>query len=61
MMPETLAELAALAFLAWAVYRLFAPLRRRVERALLRVLDPAKADIVDAEIVPRERKKKDKE
>ncbi len=57
MMPETLAELAALAFLVWAVYRLFAPLRRRVERAILWVLDPSKADIVDAEIVPEGRKK----
>ncbi len=57
MIPQTLAEFVALAFFAWALYRLFEPLRRRVEGWILRRLDPAKADIVDAEIVPRDRKK----
>jgi hypothetical protein len=57
MMPETLAELAALLFLVWALYRLFEPLRRRAERLILRFLDPTKADIVDTEIMPEHRKK----
>ena len=56
-MPETLAELVLLAVAAWALYRLLAPLRRRLERLILRALDPSRADIVDADIVPRERKK----
>lgn len=56
-MPETLAELALLVVAAWALYRLLAPLRRRLERLILRALDPSRADIVDAEVVPRERKK----
>lgn len=56
-MPETLAELALLVVAAWLLYRLLAPLRRRLERLILRALDPSRADIVDADIVPRERKK----
>jgi len=57
-MPETLAELVLLAVAVWALYRLLAPLRRRLERLILRALDPSRADIVDAEIVPRDRKTK---
>jgi len=55
-MPTTLAEFILLAALVWAVYRLLEPLRERIERALLRWLDPSKADVYDAEIVPKERK-----
>jgi hypothetical protein len=57
-MPETLAELALLVVAAWALYRLLAPLQRRLQRLILRALDPSRADIVDADIVPRDHKKK---
>ncbi|MBI3564159.1 MAG: hypothetical protein HY079_03070 [Elusimicrobia bacterium] len=59
MIPETVAELAALGLLAYALYRALEPLRARLERLILRRLDPAKADIVDAEIVSRPRKDKE--
>jgi hypothetical protein len=57
MIPSTIAEFAVCAAAVWGLYRLLAPLRKRVERALLRWLGSGKADIVDAEIVPDERKK----
>lgn len=56
-MPTTLAELVLLLAAIYFVYRLLEPLRRRLERFLLILIDPSKADIIDAEIVSRERKK----
>ena len=55
-MPATLAELVLLAAAVWIVYRLLDPLRRRLERFLLRLIDPSKTPIIDAEIVARDRK-----
>ncbi len=57
MIPTTLAELAVVAAVLWGLYGLLEPLRRRVERALLRLLDPKRADIVDAEIIPSKKEK----
>jgi hypothetical protein len=57
-MPVTLAELVLLVAAVWLVYRLLAPLRRRLERSLLRLIDPAKTPIIDAEIVSRDGKKR---
>lgn len=56
-MPTTLAELVLLLAAIYFVYRLLEPLRRRLERFLLILIDPSKTDIIDAEIVTRERKK----
>jgi hypothetical protein len=56
-MPTTLAELVLLLAAIWFVYRLLAPLRRRLERLLLRLIDSSKAEIFDAELVSRDRKK----
>jgi hypothetical protein len=56
-MPTTLAEFVLLVAAVWLVYRLLDPLRRRLERALLRFIDPSKTPIIDAEIVSREKKK----
>lgn len=43
----TLAELVLVGVFVYAVYRLLAPVTRRLERAILRLLDPARTDIVD--------------
>lgn len=56
-MPPTLAELVLLAVAVWLVYRLLEPLRRRLERLILRLIAPSKSDIIDAEIVSRDRSK----
>ena len=56
-MPTTLAEFVLLAAAVYFVYRLLEPLRRRVERFLLILIDPSKTDIIDAEIVARDKKK----
>jgi hypothetical protein len=56
LIPSTLAEFAVAAAVVWGIYRLLSPLRLRIQRALLRWLDPSKAGIVDAEIVPQQRK-----
>jgi hypothetical protein len=58
-MPTTLAELVLLVATVWLVYRLLEPLRRRIERALLRLIDPTKKEIIDAELVSRDRKKRE--
>jgi hypothetical protein len=55
--PTTLAELVLLLAAIYLVYRLLEPLQRRLERLLLRLIDPSKADIIDAELVTRDRKK----
>jgi hypothetical protein len=57
-MAPTLAELFLLAAAVWVLYRLLEPLRRRLERLLLRVIDPSKTDIIDAELVSSRRKKR---
>lgn len=59
MFPTTLGEMVLAGAILWGIYRLLEPLRRSVERALLTLLGAAKADIVDAELLPRERKKKE--
>jgi hypothetical protein len=56
-MPITLAELVLLLAAIYFVYRLLEPLRRRLERFLLIWIDPSKTDIIDAELVSREKKK----
>lgn len=58
-MSATLAELVVLAALVWLIARLLEPLRRRLERALLRFLDPEGAEIIDAEIQPVNKKSKE--
>ena len=55
-MPMTFAEIALLAVLLWGFYRLLTPVRRRIERLLLRLLDPTRAEIVDAQIVSNDKK-----
>jgi hypothetical protein len=57
-MPTTLAELVLLAAAVWLVYRLLEPLRRRLERFLLKLIDPSKNVVIDAEIVSRDNKKR---
>jgi hypothetical protein len=59
MVPTTLAEVVLLAVVVWLIYRLLAPLRRPLERLILRLLDPSKSDIIDAEIVPPNKKKRE--
>jgi hypothetical protein len=61
MIPSTFAEFAVMAAVVWGLYRLLEPLSRRVEKAILQWLDPSRADIVDAEIMPNERKNPNKE
>jgi hypothetical protein len=56
-MPTTLAEVVLLVAAVWLVYWLLEPLRRRIERSLLKLIDPSKNVIIDAEIVSRDRKK----
>jgi len=56
-MPTTLAEFVLLAAAVWLVYRLLEPLRRRLERLILRLIDPTKKIIIDAEVVDRDRRK----
>lgn len=58
-MGATLAELLVLAGIVWLVARLLTPFRLRIERALLRRLDPDRADIIDAEVLPTPKKKKE--
>ncbi|MFI5363229.1 MAG: hypothetical protein ACHQ49_14780 [Elusimicrobiota bacterium] len=55
-MPTTLAEFVLLVAAVWLVYRLLEPLRRRLERFLLRLIDPSKNVIIDAEILSHDRK-----
>lgn len=58
-MGASLAELVVLAAIVWLIARLLEPLRRRMERAILRFLAPERADIVDAEILPPTKKRKE--
>ena len=60
-MPETLAELFLLGAVVYVLYEILEPLRRRVERLMLRLIDPSKSDIIDAEVVSKGRKAHPKE
>ena len=57
MVPTTLAELVLLAAAVYFVYRLLQPLQRRLESLLLRLIDPSKSPVIDAELVARDKKK----
>ena len=56
-MGASLAELVVLAAGVWLIARLLTPLRRRIERALLRLLAPERARIIDAEVLPSKKRK----
>jgi len=58
-MGASLAELIVLAAVVWLIARLLEPLRRRMERALLRLIAPERADIIDAEVLPQPKKRKE--
>ena len=58
-MGASLAELAVLVAAAWLLARLLEPLRRRLEHAILRLIAPDRADIVDADIVAPNKKRKE--
>ncbi len=58
-MGASLAELVILAAVVWLISRLLEPLRRRLERAILRLIAPDRADIVDAEVLPATKKRKE--
>ena len=58
-MGASLAELFVLAAIVWLIARLLEPARRHLEWALLRLLAPERAGIVDAKIVPPSKKRKE--
>ncbi|MBI5247659.1 MAG: hypothetical protein HY923_10795 [Elusimicrobia bacterium] len=58
-MGATLAELLILAAVVWLISRLLEPLRRRMERALLRLIAPDRGDIIDAVIESVNKKRKE--
>jgi len=58
-MGATLAELVLLAAVVWLLARALEPLRRRFERALLRLLAPDRAEIIDAVIQNINKKRKE--
>jgi hypothetical protein len=58
-MGASLAELVVLAAVVWLLARVLEPLRRRMERALLRLLAPDRADIIDAVIQSVNKKRKE--
>lgn len=58
-MGATLAELVVLAAIIWMIARLLEPLRRLFERAILRVIAPDRADIIDAVIQSVNKKRKE--
>ena len=58
-MGASLAELFVLAAVVWLLARLLEPLRRRIERVLLRLISPERAGIVDAQVVPPSKKRKE--
>lgn len=59
-MGSSLAELIILAAAVWMIARLLEPMRRRLERALLRLLGSSRADIVDAEVLPPPSRRKER-
>lgn len=58
-MGASLAELVILAAIVWLIARALEPLRRRLERLILRILAPGRADIVDAVIESVNKKRKE--
>ena len=58
-MDASWAELIILAAAVWLIARLLEPLRRLIERALLRLLAPERADIIDAVIMQVNKKRKE--
>ncbi len=58
-MGASLAELVVLAAIVWLIARFLEPLRVRMERVLLRLLAPERADILDADIVPPVKNRKE--
>lgn len=58
-MGASLAELVVLAAVVWGLARVLEPLRRRMERAILRLIAPGRADVYDADIVPPVKKRKE--
>jgi hypothetical protein len=58
-MGASLAELVILAAIVWLIARALEPLRRRMERALMRLLAPDRAEIIDAVIQSVNKKRKE--
>lgn len=58
-MGASLAELVVLAAVVWLISRLLEPLRRRFERAILRLIAPDRAEIIDAVIQSVNKKRKE--
>lgn len=60
-MGMTLAEGAVLVLLAFLAYRMLEPLQKRLEKMILRFLDPQQGAIIDAEIEKEPKHKSPKE
>jgi hypothetical protein len=58
-MGASLAEVAVLAAIVWLIARALEPLRRHLERVLLRFLAPDRAEIIDAVIQSVNKKRKE--
>ncbi len=58
-MGASLAEIIVLAAVVWLIARALEPLRRRLERLILRFLAPDRADIIDAVIQSVNKKRKE--
>ncbi len=58
-MGATLGELIILAAIVWLIARGLEPLRRGLERSLLLLLAPDRANIVDATIISDVKKRKE--
>jgi hypothetical protein len=56
----TLAEIVVVGAVVYGIYRLLGPVTRRLERMILRLLDPERAAIVDVkpEAPPKHKSKK---
>ena len=58
-MGASLAELIVLAAAVWLLNLLLEPLRRRLERLIMRLIAPDRADIIDAVIESVNKKRKE--
>jgi hypothetical protein len=58
-MGASFAELVLVGAVVWILARALEPLRRRMERALLRLLAPDRAEIIDAVIQNINKKRKE--
>ncbi len=58
-MSASLAELIVLAASVWLISRLLEPLRQRIERLIMRLIAPDRADIIDAVIESVNKKRKE--